>query len=266
MAVEAWELFTSRASSEGESPSVELQWAIRGTDSDLVAKDILGAATPRVYDGLVRKSWRVEPEGHLLWRGSVQYGRYDMPQQQGDPPKISFEIGGSTIHVNTTLKTVGKYAPPGQQVIESHGLIGVTKDGVEGVDIPAREFHWSETHILPLSYVSHSYAAVLYYLSGTVNVAPWRTYAAGEVLFKNASGTSRDADTCEITYNFAASPNLRNVMVGDISGIAKDGWDYQWARYEDEVDKTANALTKKLRCIYVERVIERTDFMLLGIG
>lgn len=266
MAVEAWELFTSRSSSEGESPSVELQWAIKGTDSDLVAKDILGAASPRIYDGLVRKSWHVEPEGHLLWRGNVQYGRYDMPQQQGDPPKISFEIGGSTIHVNTTLETVGKYAPQGQQPIDSHGLIGVTKDNVEGVDIPSREFHWSETHILPIGYVTHSYAAVLYYLSGTVNASAWRAYAAGEVLFKNASGTSRDADTCEITYNFAASPNMRNLKVGDITGIEKQGWDYQWVRYEDEVDDVAKALTKKPRCVYVERVIERTDFMLLGIG
>ncbi len=266
MAVEAWELFTSRPSSEGEDPSVEQHWMLKGTDSDLVAKDILGAASPRIYDGLVRKSWRVEPEGYLLWRGSVQYGRYEMPQNQGDPPKISFEIGGSTIHVNTTLATVNKYAPAGKQPIDSHGLIGVTKDSVEGVDIPAREFNWSETHILPLSFVTYSYAAVLYYLSGTVNASPWRAYAAGEVLFKNATGSSRDAYTAELTYNFVASPNIRNQTIGDITGINKDGWDYLWTRYEDEVDETANALTKKPRCVYVERVIERTDFMLLGIG
>ena len=266
MSVEAWELFTSRSSAEGDDPTVEMHWMLKGTDCDLVAKYTLMGATPAVYDGLVRKSWRVEPEGHLLWRGTVQYGRFSRPQYEGDPPKISFDTGGGTIHVNYTLATVNKYAPSGEQPIESHGLIGVTKDNVEGVDIPSREFHWSETHVLPLSYVSYTYAAVLYYLTGTVNSAPWRSYAAGEVLFKNASGSSRDNDTCEITYNFAASPNVSGMKLGTIEGINKAGWDYLWVRYEDDVDDTAKALVKKPRCVYVEQVIQRSDFTLLGIG
>ncbi len=266
MSVEAWELFTSRPTTEGEDPSIEQHWMIQGTQSDLVAKDILAAASPLVYDGLVRKSWHIEREGNDLWRGSVQYGRYARPEKVGDDPRISFDMGGGTIHVIETLETMAKYAPQGETPIESHGLIGVTKDSVEGVDIPAREFKWSETHVLPLSFVTHSYAAVLYYLKGTVNKYPWRAYAAGEVLFENATGGSRDEDTCEITYSFAASPNIRDKKIGNIQGIAKEGWDYLWVRYEDDVDDTAKALVKKPRTVYVERVIERTDFMLLGIG
>lgn len=265
MSVEAWELATSRTSSEGEDPSHEQHWIIKGTDSDLVAKSVLAAASNWLYDGLVRKSWRVEPDGYQMWRGFVSYGRYPKPQQQGES-RISFDTGGSTIHVTYTLGTVNKYAAQGETPIESHGLIGVTKDSVEGVDIPAREFHWSETHILPLSYITEAYALTLYALSGTVNATAWRSYAAGEVLFKNASGTNRDSETAELTYNFAASPNLTNLAVGTIQGIAKQGWDYMWVRYEDDVDDTAHAMVKKPRTVYVERVIERSNFMLLGIG
>lgn len=263
MAVEAWELHTSRASTEGQDATVEQQWMLQGTADDCVAKDILKAASPAIYDGLVRQSWRVEPEGHLLWRGTVQYGRFSRPQQEGDPPKITFDTGGGTIHV-VNGSQVGAYAPSGMTSIPAWGLVGVTKDGVEGVDIPAREFHWSETHILPIAYVSHDYAKTLYELTATVNSTAWRAYEAGEVLFKGASGSARDADTCEITYSFAASPNLTNLTVGGVTVLSKQGWDYLWVRYDDELND--NVVTKKVRMAYVHRVIERTDFSLLGIG
>lgn len=264
MAVEAWELHTSRTSTEGQDATVEQQWMLQGTADDCVAKDILKAASPAIYDGLVRQSWRVEPEGHLLWRGTVQYGRFSRPQQEGDSPKITFDTGGGTIHVCHAISQVGAYAPSGLVAIPSYGLVGVTKDGVEGVDIPAREFHWSETHILPISYVSHEYAKTLYELSSTVNNAAWRSYAAGEVLFKHASGSARDNETCEITYSFAASPNLTSLSIGGVTVPTKQGWDYLWVRYEEEL--ADNALTKKVRMVYVDRVIERKDFSLLGIA
>lgn len=263
MAVEVWELHTSRTSTEGEDATVEQHWMLQGTDDDCVAKDLLKAASPAIYDGLIRKSWRVEPEGYLLWRGTVQYGRFSRPQQEGDSPKITFDTGGGTIHVSHAISQVGAYKPTGLITIPSNGLVGVTNDGVEGVDIPSREFHWSETHILPISYVSHDYAKTLYELTGTVNNDAWRSYAAGEVLFKNASGSAKDADTCEITYSFAASPNLTNLSIGGVTVLSKQGWDYLWIRYEEEL--IGSALTKKVRMIYVDRVIERKNFSLLGI-
>jgi hypothetical protein len=266
MSVEAWELHTSRSSSEGDSPTHEQHWMIKGTDSDLVAKGVLAAASHWLYDGLVRKSWRVEPAGYLLWRGFVMYGRFPRPQQLGES-RISFDMGGGNIHVNHTLQTVAKYAPQGETPIDSKGLIGVTKDRVDGVDIPSREFHWSETHILPANLLTDTvYPLVLYKVKGSVNVAAWRAYAAGEVLCANVTGGTRDNDTCELTFSFAASPNLVNLKVGDIQGIAKQGWDYLWVRWEDDVDDTAKALVKKPRTVYVDRPIERTEFALLGIG
>jgi len=267
MSVEAWELHTSRPSAEGEDPSVEMHWMIKGTSSDLVAKSVLGSASPLIYDALVRKSWRVEPEGHEMWRGFVHYGRYPKPQTIGDKPRISFDMGGGNIHVLHALETVNKYAPEGAEAIDSKGLIGVTRDRVESVDIPAREFHWSETYVLSRDLIEHTvYPLVLYTMKGTVNESPWRAYAAGEVLLANIAGGTRDNDTCEITYSFAASPNLTDLTIGDIQGIEKNGWDYLWVRWQDDVDDTAKALVKKPQTVYVDRVIKRTNFMNLGIG
>jgi hypothetical protein len=266
MSVTCWELHESRTGSDGDDPTHEQVWAIQGTDSDMVAKSSLETTSPLIYSGLVRKSWRVEPVGYQLWRGYVSYGKYPRPQREGDV-KISFDTGGGgSIHVSHTLATVNRYAPQGKQPIDSAGLIGVTRESVEGVDIPSREFHWSETHIVPVAYVTSAYALTIYALTGTVNAAAWRAYAAGEVLFKGISGTNRDEKTAELTYSFAASPNLINLTIGSIQGVAKQGWDYLWVRYEDDVDDNAHAVIKKPRTVYVERVIERTNFMLLGIG
>lgn len=42
----------------------------------------------------------------------------------------------------------------------------------------------------------------------TLDVDGWRAFAAGEVLFLGASGSKRGEEEWEITYRFAASPNV----------------------------------------------------------
>ena len=59
---------------------------------------------------------------------------------------------------------------------------------------------------------------------------------ARECLFLGAAGSKRGADDpsslklrragWEITYRFAASPNRTGITVGEITGIAKKGWEY----------------------------------------
>ena len=90
--------------------------------------------------------------------------------------------------------------------------------------------------------------------------------AAGECLFLGASGSKRGEEDWEITFRFAASPNRTGITVGDITGIAKKGWEYLWVRYADAEDAAAKALVKKPVAVYVEKVYEDGDFSGLGIG
>lgn len=265
MSIETWEVATSGTTTVGEDSTHEKHYAISGTDSDISAISALAAKAPLYYAGLVRKSLHIDPDGHELWKGTASYGMYGRPKSIGES-RITFDTGGGTIRTDYTLGTVNRYAPQGQTPIDSKGLIGVTRDSVAGCDVPSREFHWSETHILPLAFIDFAYVMTLYRLSSTVNAGPWRAFASGEVLFKNVTGSPRDQTTCDLTFNFAASPNIANFSIGDIHGISKQGWDYLWVRYEDDVDANAHALIKKPLTVYVERVIERSDFMLLGIG
>jgi hypothetical protein len=146
------------------------------------------------------------------------------------------------------------------------GAIVVTHDNVEGVDITVPVYNFSETHYLSAATVTTAYRDTLFQLTGKVNNGSFRGLAAGQCLFRGASGSRRGTDSeddWEITYKFAGSPNRTGITVGTISGIAKKGWEYMWVRYADAED--ANTLVKQPVAVYVEEVYEDGDFDDLNI-
>ncbi len=262
------EKFESRLITTGANPAAELRYAVRGTDDDVEARAALEAASPALYDpwgsGLLflpRESITIEPVGEMLWEGIVRYSA--VPQT--NESVFAFDTGGGTQHITHSLQTVGAYAPQGQTPPDFKGAIGVTPDGVEGVDITVPVYNFSETHYLPDATVTQAYRLTVFSLTGRVNNASFRGFAAGEVLFLGASGTKRGGGDWEITFRFAASRNRTNLSIGDITGISKKGWEYLWVRYADAEDANAKALIKKPVAVYVEKVYEEGDFGLLGI-
>jgi hypothetical protein len=263
MAVTVHEKWASRETTDGENPSVELLYIIRGTDNDIVAKQALIAAAPVLYNGLARQSLHLERIAEDIWEGSIRYGAIRAPE--GGESVFQFDTGGGTQHITQSLQTVGRYAPPGQVAPNFYGAIGVTHDNVEGVDIVVPVYHFSETHYLPSNVVTPMYKATLFWLTGKVNAAPFRGFARGEVLFLGASGSKRGVENWEISYRFAASPNMAGLTIGDISGIDKRGWEYLWVRYADAEDTNAKTLVKKPIAVYIEQVYPYADFSALGI-
>ncbi len=264
MAITVHEKWESRESTEGESPSVDLIFIVRGTDDDLAAKAALSAASPVLYDGLRRQTLHIQRVAEDVWEGSVKYGKPD----QSDPEESSyqFDTGGGTQHITQSLETTGRYAPPGKAAPDFNGAIGVTHDNVEGVDITVPVYNFSETHYVPTELVTGAYKAAIFFLTGKVNGGAFRGFAAGEVLFMGASGSKRGEEDWEITFRFAASPNVEGLSIGGISGINKKGWEYLWVRYADDEDTNAKVLVKKPIGVYVERVYQDGDFSGLGIG
>ena len=264
MPVVVQERFESRESTEGDSPSVDLQFWIGGTDDDLVAKAALLSASPVWYDGLVRQSANTKPVGPGLWDGVVRYGPRKKPET--GESTFQFDTGGGQQKITQSLQTVQKKAPPGKTAPDFKGAIGVTHDNVEGVEITIPVYNFSETHYVAAADVTGAYKAALFALTGKVNNAAFRGFSAGEVLFLGASGSKRGEEDWEISFKFAASPNATNLTVGDITGINKKGWEYLWVRYADDEDANAKVLIKKPIAAYVEKVYEEGDFSGLGIG
>ncbi len=268
MPVTVEEKFESRLVTTGQNPSAELRYNIRGTNDDVQARSALAAAAPAAFDlfgtGLVflpRESVTIQPVGDLLWEGIVRYA--SIPQT--NESVFAFDTGGGTQHITQSLQTVGAYASGGQVPPNFKGAIGVTADSVEGVDITVPVYQFSETHYIDDAYVTPAYKGTLFALTGRVNSAPFKGFAPGECLFLGASGSKRGSGDWEINYRFAASPNAAGLVVGDIVGISKKGFEYLWVRYQDAEDSAAKAMVKRPIAAYVEQVYPYGDLNALGI-
>lgn len=261
-----------------DSPSADLHFSVLGTEDTLEVRALVEGTIPAVYAGLVFKNYRINHLGGGVWEASARYGEVNetsietAPDPGGDPAEpadplpssFTFETSGGTQHATTSLETIASHAPPGRPVPNFKGAIGVNADGVEGVDITVPVFRFSETYAIAASAVNRGYAMVLFQLTGRTNNAPFKGFAAGEVLFLGASGSRRNSSYWEITFQFAASKNAVGLAVGDIAGIDKKGWEYLWVRFADVED--ANVLVKQPESVHIERLYEPGNFASLGIG
>ena len=257
----------SREGNQGANPSYVLRYLIRGTDDDVLVRALANASSPPTYDVLVKQQIHTVQEGGGWWLADVEYG----PRQIGSPGSVewSFEIGGGgSLHIQNSLATVGKYAKSGTAP-DFKTAINVRRDGngqaVDGLDIDATAFHWSETHHLAFGLVTPAYINKLYSLRGKVNDRAWRIFEKGEVRLTGISGSAKGEWTVPLTFSFEASHNATNLTVGDITGIAKEGWQYLWTYFEDVEDETAQELVKQPKTVYVERVFEYGNFDDLGL-
>jgi len=252
---------------KGQQMSGVQRWHARETGDEAIAGALIDAASPRIWEGLVKQNVRVEELGGGVWAGEVQYGE----RERGEPNTVewSFEIGGGgSVHVDHSLQTVGKYAKAGTPP-DFKGLIHVRNDGnglaVDGMDIDVTSFAWSETHHIPYAILTPAYISTLYLIRGKVNEHPWRIFDKGEVRLKSISGSARGQWTVPLTFNFEASHNITGLKVGDITGIAKRGWEYLWVFAEEVEDQTAHVKVKQPQAVYVEQIYEYADFRLLGL-
>ena len=252
------EKFESRDVVRGTNPSAQLNFVIAGTDDYDAALTQLAKEAPGAFDTLPRLSYGIEPIAELLWLGHARYGPQSI-QEEGESV-YQFDTGGGSQHITQSLGTVRRYARPGAVAGNFMGAIGVTADSVEGVDITVPVYSFSEVHYKNRAFVNDNYKMTLFELTGTVNSRNFRKYAAGEVLFLGASGTRRGSDDWELVYRFSASPNVSGIGVGDITGIAKAGWEYLWVQYVDAEDENAQTLIKQPVSVHIEQVYPYKDF------
>lgn len=265
------EQFESRKVTMGNNPSAELRYKVTDTTSDTVARIIATTSTATTFDVYGDASvvlWReridIEPISDDMWEAIVYYSAIVLPVNESS---FSFDTGGGSQHITQSIQTVQSVpAPPNFSAPNHKGAIGVTPDSVEGVDVVVPVYQFSETYVFASSAVDGAYKAALFYLTGRVNDDTFRDFAAGEVLFLGAGGSKRGDGLWEIQFRFAASPNATGLVIGDITGVNKKGWEYLWVRYKDEVDGTAKGIVKTPEAAYVEQVYYEGDFDGLGIG
>ncbi|MDR1923588.1 MAG: hypothetical protein LBQ66_04360 [Planctomycetaceae bacterium] len=210
--------------------------------------------------------------GDKIYMGRV---RYKVDYSGGDGgnaatntsyvPSYSLEISGSQTKMMQSLWTDGAYAVYGRSPRDYGGLIGVTDDGVEGVDVDVSASMFTETHYFNPDFLTADFVVMLNKLYGYINHKPWRGYEECEVRFMGITGQWRADDVlAELTFKFAVSLNKSNFYVGDIKIARKYGWDYLWTRWQN-VEENGIIIKKPIEA-YCEAVYESIDFRVLGIG
>lgn len=252
----------SRESEVGEQKSyVERVYTATGSNDDSAIHAAVAGMLPATYLGLPLASYRISPIGNGNWDVAA---RYDSREPLESSSSYTFDTGGGTQHITQSLQTVQAKAAGGGTAPDFQQAISVTTDSVEGVDITVPIYTFTETHMIFDSLVTQAYKLTLFNLTGRTNNAAFKGFAAGEVLFLGASGSKRGNTLWEITFRFAASPNVSGLTLGSITGINKKGWEYLWVRYADAEDQ--KVLVKQPIAAYVERVYESGNFAGLGIG
>ena len=273
MAITVFETPESRRRS---GDSFELVLKVDGTTDDIEARWAVLTQTPVLWDGLIRQAPTIEPDDSGisgLWDATVTYDKNDKPREIGDC-SVSWSTGGGTQKITQAIATVGKYAPPGMTAPENYGAIGARPDGtVEGVDVLVPDFRWTETYTVNPGMLTWGYAMTCAYLTRCVNNHGFRGFAAGEVQFRGAQANARLTGTVEqpqltadISYEFAAQPNVVNQTIGTIVGIAAKGWEHIDVRYEQTDDAAAVKTTPRPIAVYVHQVYPYASFGGLGIG
>ena len=152
-------------------------------------------------------------------------GDNDNNQEQWPASSFQFEISGTQQKFLHSFRTISIYSPPGRRAPYFGGLIGVTKDAVEGVDLDVAVSTFSETHYFPPEFVTTNYMSFINRAYGRVNGYSFRGYNADEVRFLGVSGSYKGSERwVELTYRFAVSPNMDGLWIGDIGPIWKPGW------------------------------------------
>lgn len=216
---------------------------------------------------LVRQTFAWDIEEGDLWMVSVRYG-VAQPPGEGGQAEINFDTSGGSEKITHGFSNAQNVGAPGVTPFDHKGAIGVTKDGVEGTEIAARSFKWTETHVLPANLLLFSaYSQVLELLTGTINFGQFRGRPPQACLFHGAQGGAKvGAETGSVQFHFEAGRHVTNLTVGEITGINKKAWQYLWFKYDDKEDPAANQISRRAISAHVDDVYLPADWSLLGIG
>ena len=226
------------------------------------------ANTPTGVDGLPRGPVIVEADDELgdeLYRVEVRYQRLTggaPPAESGGPQGKRTRIGFNTQRIKRSVQTVTTVG----DAPDFGGQIGVSQNGVEGVDVVIPTFRFERFQRVAEAAYTNTFENLLLSVVGSVNSAAFQGKAIGTVLLEGAETVYiPDDEEYEIRYEFSGRLNETGVVVGDLAPVDVQGWDYLWVLYEDKEDPTTKRVIKKAVAAYVERIYPRADFNILGI-
>lgn len=231
---------------------------------------------PNAVLGLVKKSIDSQPQGGGWWICKVKYGILEggVLTPEGDPPPqmdgssllgpdFSFTTSGGTQHITTSIQTLLKVGLNGAAPEDNKKVIGVSDEGVAGVDItvPNSELVWTKR----IEFVTVDYYRTLVETTGTQNVFDWNGFKQFELLFLGAEGKF-DGDGIEdfswlVTFKFRSGTRKEDIEIAPgLVVTGKDPHDYLWVGQEQKLLAGEFRVLPRAISAYVEQVYEVSDF------
>ncbi len=213
-------------------------------------------------------------KGAGFWDITLKYGLWTQTET------LTGQIGGGTLHRTFSLETVHWYdvanGADNDDTPLFGQLIGVDGLDVKGVDIPDNNFAFTIRKKFLASSLAADYIDDIRDLVNTTNNDDasyvWRgqtmSFAEGELVFRGAEFADGAADLngspyIEFNFKFEFSKNVTGLSIGDITGIAKKGWEYLWVL--TRLTDVHNTRVKVPVACYIERVYEAGDYTAFGI-
>lgn len=207
--------------------------------------------------------------GDALWRVEV---RYSLPSVRdasvlpGGSARRRMRIGFERQRIYKSISTISTYTAGTETAPDFGGMIGVTQNGVDGVDVITPAFKFTRHRTIDAIEYTDGFENALFNVVRTVNKAPFTGKPSGTVLLAGIVSEYNPADdTYELTYEFEGQLNESGIVIGDITGISKGGWEYLWVYYEDVEDPDSGRTIKKPIAAYREQIYRVGDFSVLGL-
>lgn len=274
MAASAQEKYAARIISDSEAPSAETTWHVFGAADEIEAYAALAAAPiPALYtfpsgkiaylaNVQIKDVYESTREQDLTHEATLSYS-YKAPITAGDI-EYEFEVAAQSVTLTHAIDTTA-YTGGGRTAPNFNKGINISPDGkIQGISVERAQFSFQVTKHWPAASVTQAYQIVLANLASRVNNASFYGLPAGSVKFLGARGRL-SGDKFPITYRFEYSPNETGVTVGDITGIARQGWQYLDVYRRTISDDTAKKKTEVPHSVYIHKVFEDGDFSLIGL-
>lgn len=154
---------------------------------------------------------------------------YFIPQEVGREI-LSGSISLTSQNVKNTYNHIGSYGPGTNMPIDAGGLINVTKEGADGVDVEFPVLSFSLQRSFPKGTFNLGFLVAATPFAGLPNSSNWRGFSPQTVKLSGVDGTNDDEEFDNITFSFQASPTFTNIVIpsplGDITIPEKKGWQY----------------------------------------
>jgi hypothetical protein len=265
-------------------------WAVQGTFEEAAAYTALAIEVPATIDGaqgdtLYLDKLTCKTAEADVWIGIAKYMSQEekeaeeQKEKNKNPPdeiEWDFDTTGATAHITHSFGTKVFSAFQSNQPFTAYSnAINVkrTKTGfeVKGTTVIVPNLEFSVSFPVPPGTIGPAWIKDIARATGKKNSVQWKTFDAGEVLFKGARIKLKRWNKTVLAFNFKASENITEaaqVKIGEIGPIIAGGHDYVWVEWENvDVNNGVDGVQifPRARYVFVEEVYRSFDLNQIGI-